>query len=240
MFINLDENSVKFDGVIMNGKAISVELVKSELHKNGKAYSIDFGTIVSVVCETRVVVTPKKEPAISGDNKVTYKAVNYNEDNSKFWEVARDFAEGEPVVFHYLLNDSYFSIADNDRLLKEYKCRNLYRKIKADQVRIGAPKLIETDGLQYKISDYGNQIHNLSCGVDDEDLQQELGAIADRLWQIKVETPEEKAARERDSGIMAMMEVALEQPIGGEPLEAYRGNAAYRICEKLYDAQYRK
>lgn len=168
MFINLDENSVFIDGVLINGKARSVELIKSGVHKDEKVYRIDFGFVVSVVCETHVIVSPK-----------------------------------EPV-------------------------------------KREAPQLIETDGLQYKISDYGNQIHNLSCSVDDEDLQQELGAIAHRLWQIKVETPEEKAARERDSGIMAMMEVALNQSIGGEPLEAYRGNAAYRICEKLYDAQYRK
>ena len=82
---------------------------------------------------------PKSKPVIEIANQekpkrveVEYVKHNVNEDGGKFWEVARDWSEGEPCVFHYFDANSYWSIADNDRLLKEYENRNLYRRIKKE------------------------------------------------------------------------------------------------------------
>lgn len=91
--------------------------------------------------------------------KVSYVKHNVNEEGGKFWEVARDWSEGEPCVFHYFNANSYWSVADNDRLLKEYTNRNLYRKVEIEiderqefideALKLYAPNANELLGLMF-------------------------------------------------------------------------------------------
>lgn len=83
--------------------------------------------------------------------KAKYTKHNVNDGDGKFWEVARDWSEGDPCVFHYLYNGSYFSIADNERLLSEYKNKNLYKR-----------SFVEIDERQEFIDELSNTLTNLN------------------------------------------------------------------------------
>ncbi|AUR95340.1 hypothetical protein NVP1205O_65 [Vibrio phage 1.205.O._10N.222.51.A7] len=97
---------------------------------------IENGTITGVSSTgNHAVIHYNTSNAVQPKPKRTKKEfvkVNPNEEGGKYWECARDWSEGEPVVFHYLLNDSYFSIADNERLLNEYTNKNLYRRVEVE------------------------------------------------------------------------------------------------------------
>lgn len=56
--------------------------------------------------------------------------------------------------------------------------------------------LMDEDSTQGQLSHIGNLLHNLSCSMVNEDHQDILGTMADKLWQMSVlyrqQTPEQK------------------------------------------------
>jgi hypothetical protein len=61
--------------------------------------------------------------------KVEYVKLNVNDDGGKFWEVARDWAEGV-VDFRFMRGNGDYDLIDSyDEILKLYTNRNLYRRI---------------------------------------------------------------------------------------------------------------
>ena len=44
--------------------------------------------------------------------------------------------------------------------------------------------LLEENTRQYKISNIGNILHNMSCSIDDENEQNELGGYASFMWDL--------------------------------------------------------
>jgi hypothetical protein len=46
------------------------------------------------------------------------------------------------------------------------------------------PEIMDNDSLVARIDELGNQVHNLSCFQDDEDLSEKLDAMAMTLWEL--------------------------------------------------------
>ena len=59
------------------------------------------------------------------------------------------------------------------------------------------PEMMDEDSSVARIDELGNQVHNLSCFQDDEDLSEKLDAVAMTLWEMA--TVRTKVARERDT-----------------------------------------
>lgn len=88
--------------------------------------------------------------------KPAFEQVDPNKEGGKYWECVRDFAEswGETAIFHYLHRGSYWPIDDNDRLLKEYKLRNLYRKVEKE--------ITELEEFMEEALKYGERVGGLT------------------------------------------------------------------------------
>ena len=46
------------------------------------------------------------------------------------------------------------------------------------------PEMMDEDSSVACIDELGNQVHNLSCFQDDEDLSEKLDAVAMTLWEL--------------------------------------------------------
>ena len=46
------------------------------------------------------------------------------------------------------------------------------------------PEMVDEDSSVARIDELGNQVHNLSCFQDDEDLSEKLDAVAKTLWEL--------------------------------------------------------
>jgi len=46
------------------------------------------------------------------------------------------------------------------------------------------PEMMDEDSSVARIDELGNQVHNLSCFQDDEDLSEKLDAVAMTLWEM--------------------------------------------------------
>ena len=51
------------------------------------------------------------------------------------------------------------------------------------------PEIMDNDSSVARIDELGNQVHNLSCFQDDEDLSEKLDAVAMMLWETAKKTP---------------------------------------------------
>jgi hypothetical protein len=61
------------------------------------------------------------------------------------------------------------------------------------------PEMMDEDSSVARIDELGNQVHNLSCFQDDEELTYELGKIAKMLWDIaKAQTKRSKLNEEEN------------------------------------------
>lgn len=92
------------------------------------------------------------------------------------------------------------------------------------------------NSVQSQIHRVGDMLHNITCSMhDNEELQQELGLIVNKLWSVKIKTPQQREERERLEAINEMYMVCAPHS-----LKPVRDSDSWVDCARLYDANYRK
>jgi len=113
--------------------------------------------------------------------KVEFVKVDKNADNGKYWECARQFAEGECEFYSDALGCC--GVKSNDFLLTHYKSGYLYRKVEREVTWQEEAKLLLTPASrQYKHNDGKGFV----CGYDCEEVE----SIVSKLLASMTDKPE--------------------------------------------------